>query len=337
MALLLRTRPALTRRALVGAVSAAPPDPPACCAPHARARAVETEPGSEPQAPPGAALGEAAKAAQLEGLFWFALVWSVGASCDAAGRAKFDRFVRTLAAGGAPEGYAACLGGAPRPALTAPPIPERDAAGAPALVYDWRWDRPGCAWVPWLPARAAPLAAPRGTPLSDIIVPTLDTARCARARASVRALHTARLHAARQSSRLPSDAARAGAPPPAHSYSFLLELTLQHGTPLLLVGASGSGKTAIIQQRLLGAGGLPAESWLPVCVTLSARTSAAALQEQVRARTLQRAPPPPWPRARRADAALPASRARPRLTAAWTSARRASLGRRSASAACSLW
>jgi dynein heavy chain len=44
--------------------------------------------------PPGAALDEAAKAMQLEGLFLFAVVWSVGATCDAAGRDKFDNFFR---------------------------------------------------------------------------------------------------------------------------------------------------------------------------------------------------------------------------------------------------
>jgi dynein heavy chain len=56
--------------------------------------AVAPEEGEEPVPPPGAALDEAAKAMQLEGLFLFALVWSVGATCDAAGRAEFDHFFR---------------------------------------------------------------------------------------------------------------------------------------------------------------------------------------------------------------------------------------------------
>lgn len=56
--------------------------------------AVAPEEGEEPVPPPGAALDEAAKAMQLEGLFLFALVWSVGATCDAAGQAEFDHFFR---------------------------------------------------------------------------------------------------------------------------------------------------------------------------------------------------------------------------------------------------
>jgi hypothetical protein len=56
--------------------------------------AVAAEEGEEPVPPPGVALDEAAKAMQLEGLFLFAVVWSVGATCDAAGREKFDNFFR---------------------------------------------------------------------------------------------------------------------------------------------------------------------------------------------------------------------------------------------------
>lgn len=63
-------------------------------------------------------------------------------------------------------------------------------------------------------------------------------------------------------------------------YTYLLDLAVQHRQPLLLVGASGTGKTSIITAHLLN-GGLPADLWMPVCVTLSARTSASMLQDQV--------------------------------------------------------
>lgn len=64
-------------------------------------------------------------------------------------------------------------------------------------------------------------------------------------------------------------------------YTYLLDLAQQHGQPLLMVGASGTGKTSIIAAHILN-GGLPQDLWIPVCVTLSSRTSANMLQEQVR-------------------------------------------------------
>lgn len=69
-------------------------------------------------------------------------------------------------------------------------------------------------------------------------------------------------------------------------YTYLLDLALQHGQPLLMVGASGTGKTSIIAAHILS-GGLPQDLWIPVCVTLSSRTSANMLQEQVWSCSLQ--------------------------------------------------
>lgn len=63
-------------------------------------------------------------------------------------------------------------------------------------------------------------------------------------------------------------------------YTYLLDLALQHGQPLLMVGASGTAKTSIITAHILN-GGLSQELWIPVCVTLSSRTTANMLQEQV--------------------------------------------------------
>lgn len=67
----------------------------ACCCCDLAAPAV-TEGGEAPQ-PPSSALDEATKAKHLEGLFLFALVWSTGATCDSAGRIKFDKFFRYIA------------------------------------------------------------------------------------------------------------------------------------------------------------------------------------------------------------------------------------------------
>lgn len=66
-----------------------------------------------------------------------------------------------------------------------------------------------------------------------------------------------------------------------HRYTFLLDRALQHRQPILLVGPSGTGKTCIIAAHLLSGKGLSTDQWTPVVVTLSARTSANALQDQV--------------------------------------------------------
>lgn len=64
-------------------------------------------------------------------------------------------------------------------------------------------------------------------------------------------------------------------------YTYLLDLAIQHRQPLLMVGPSGTGKTCIIAAHLLSGKGLAQELWMPVAITLSARTTANMLQEQV--------------------------------------------------------
>lgn len=63
----------------------------------------------------------------VEGLFLFALVWSVGCTGDGASRARFDVFLRALMAGETPEGCVArvclwhllhCWGPLPHPRCT---------------------------------------------------------------------------------------------------------------------------------------------------------------------------------------------------------------------------
>lgn len=64
-------------------------------------------------------------------------------------------------------------------------------------------------------------------------------------------------------------------------YAYLLDLAIQHRHPLLMVGPSGTGKTCIIAAHLLSGKGLPQDLWTPVAITLSARTTANMLQDQV--------------------------------------------------------
>jgi dynein heavy chain len=84
----------------------------------------------------------------------------------------------------------------------------------------------------------------------------------------------------------------------------MFDLALRQGYPMLLVGPTGTGKTTIVTRHLLGGsrrspdsgadgwpgddsreqalvGGVPAAEWVPVFLTLSARTTANMTQDQV--------------------------------------------------------
>ena len=86
-----------------------------------------------------AALTEAAPKI-LEPTFFMALTWSVGGTCDAAGRLKFDELVRSLASekGG--------VKGLP--------------AGAGVSLYDCVYDAEKKLWVPWMKTVTAPPRPP---------------------------------------------------------------------------------------------------------------------------------------------------------------------------------
>lgn len=100
----------------------------------------------------------------LEGLFLFAVVWSIGASTDEAGRTIFDRELRevinngiTINTGDGKYKFSA-------------PFPERDT------VYDYAFDRHKKTWIPWLDTIERN-SIPDDARFEDIIVPTSDTVR----------------------------------------------------------------------------------------------------------------------------------------------------------------
>lgn len=68
----------------------------------------------------------------LPSLMLFAITWSLGASCDKAGRPVFDSFVREKLASVMDEGKLHLADGAVMPAT--------------ATVYDWCYDRQVCCW-----------------------------------------------------------------------------------------------------------------------------------------------------------------------------------------------
>lgn len=62
-------------------------------------------------------------------------------------------------------------------------------------------------------------------------------------------------------------------------YTYLLDKGIMHGTPLLMVGGTGTGKTIYINRHLLK--GLSRELFANLLVVLSARTSANMVQNQI--------------------------------------------------------
>jgi len=70
-------------------------------------------------------------------------------------------------------------------------------------------------------------------------------------------------------------------------YSCLLEILLTHNHHVLLVGPTGTGKSVLAQEKLLGSGGLP-EEYLPFFMNFSAQTSANQTQDIIDAKVDKR-------------------------------------------------
>uniref|UniRef100_A0A8C8BKI7 Dynein axonemal heavy chain 3 n=1 Tax=Otus sunia TaxID=257818 RepID=A0A8C8BKI7_9STRI len=154
----------------------------------------------------------------LQGLFLFALVWTIGGIIDADSRKKFDLFYRNLLMGMNDEN--------PRPKsvkLTGNNIfPEK------GTVYDFYFYKRGRGqWNMWTEYI---------TKEEQLIIPTMETAR----------------------------------------QTFFLKTYVEHNVPLLFVGPTGTGKSAITNNFLLQ---LPREKYIPNFINFSARTSANQTQD----------------------------------------------------------
>ncbi|XP_035261919.1 dynein heavy chain 3, axonemal [Anguilla anguilla] len=139
----------------------------------------------------------------LQGLFLFAVVWSLGGTINGDSRKKFDVFYRNLIMG-MDDNH-------PRPKsihLTKKNIfPERGS------VYDYYFHKHGSGqWDTWTDSITKQEATiPAGAKVSDLIIPTMETAR----------------------------------------QSFFLRTYLAHEVPMLFVGPTGTGKTIINNSFLL--------------------------------------------------------------------------------------
>ncbi len=98
----------------------------------------------------------------MQSTFMFTVVWSIGAMCDQNGRDKFSDFLRELCSGKVPAGVG----------KVECPFP------AEGNVYDYLFEPKGRGkWTPWLDFIKDKTIDPSVQQLSEIIVPTLDTAR----------------------------------------------------------------------------------------------------------------------------------------------------------------
>uniref|UniRef100_A0A7N5K2X3 Dynein axonemal heavy chain 3 n=1 Tax=Ailuropoda melanoleuca TaxID=9646 RepID=A0A7N5K2X3_AILME len=156
----------------------------------------------------------------LQGLFLFALVWTVAGTINADSRKKFDLFFRNLIMGMDDNN--------PRPKsvkLTKNNIfPEKGN-----LV-------PVCFFLPSLPRPITRLSHVFVVQVSELIISTVETAR----------------------------------------QSFFLKTYVDHEIPVLFVGPTGTGKSAITNNFLLH---LPKNTYLPNFINFSARTSANQTQD----------------------------------------------------------
>ncbi|MGH0123655.1 UNVERIFIED_CONTAM: hypothetical protein FKN15_012795 [Acipenser sinensis] len=110
------------------------------------------------------------------------------------------------------------------------------------LVYDYSYEYKGKGrWVHWNESIKNISLGDKNTKVQDIIVPTMDTIR----------------------------------------YTYLMDLCIQHGKPLLFVGPTGTGKSVYVKDKLMN--NLDKDRYLPF-INFSARTSANQSQNIIMSR-----------------------------------------------------
>ncbi|RHY24853.1 hypothetical protein DYB25_001221 [Aphanomyces astaci] len=155
---------------------------------------------------------DAAFKQDIEPIFVFALVWSVGATTNDQGRSRFDAYLRLQ-----------MLSNNMNPA-----VPLK------GLVYDYAYSMKEHKWVSWMDT-IAPYRVPAQISFAEIVVPTSDSVR----------------------------------------NTFLLEQLIKIEKHVLMVGATGTGKTVNISRFLAS---LNAD-YMPIAMTFSAQTSANQTQD----------------------------------------------------------
>lgn len=167
-----------------------------------------------------------------QGLFLFALVSAYGASLDTPTRPHFDTFMRELLLGHLPD-Y-------PKPKHCK--VNKNNIFPERGSVFDYYFECDGGGhWLAWSHLVASGIDIDSDAKLSDILVPTAESARL----------------------------------------RYFLDLHLRNEQPTLVVGPTGTGKTAIINAFLLSPSALEHDKYITNSIGFSARTSAAQTQDLI--------------------------------------------------------
>ena len=106
----------------------------------------------------------------IQSLFVFSAVWSIGGNTDSAGRSTFNTYVRRLVSNDVPDELALFATG--QHVLINQMMPDTKS------VYDFVFDKSKSTWQFWLSTTATKPIDPEAE-YSNIVVPTVDTIRCA--------------------------------------------------------------------------------------------------------------------------------------------------------------
>ncbi|XP_055336177.1 dynein axonemal heavy chain 7-like isoform X2 [Paramacrobiotus metropolitanus] len=122
-----------------------------------------------------AAATEDAKTGWTEGTFFFALIWSIGATINDEGRTKFDKMFRDMLKWGFDEAGIVKYNLeklVPKFENSLCPIPPD------GRIFDYRFERDAYGkWVNWMEDKSLQQTIPKDATFSEIIVPTADTVR----------------------------------------------------------------------------------------------------------------------------------------------------------------